>query len=144
MDRTAGVGVGRRQDANHPPRPPATPPLSLPGAARASRRAAAPAPNAAPAPPRTFFVDAVLVGHDLPELGADLVAALAGLDGDLAERERRRRESERMMRREGAGVRGIAAVGSRTPVDEVMLDRWATGAATRARERAGARRAPAT
>ena len=36
------------------------------------------APARLPAPP-TRLVDAVLVADDLPELGADLVAALAGL-----------------------------------------------------------------
>lgn len=34
--------------------------------------------------PLTLLVDAVLLSHDLPELGADLVAALPGLNRDLA------------------------------------------------------------
>ncbi len=48
-------------------------------------------------------VDAVLVGEDLPELGADLVAALASLDvDDLTARGGRATESEPRLSLTGA------------------------------------------
>ena len=52
----------------------------------------------------TALVDAVLVARDLPELGSDLVAALAGLEGhDLAHGGEEEKEEEEVESAEKGG-----------------------------------------